>query len=31
VWAAPLLLAVIFAVGLAYLVLAKPHRRIAGG
>jgi hypothetical protein len=28
VWAAPLVLALIAAVGLAYLVLAKPHHRI---
>ena len=31
VWAAPIVLALIAVVGLAYLVLAKPHRRIAGG
>ncbi len=28
VWAAPILLATIAAVGLAYLVLARPHERI---
>jgi hypothetical protein len=28
VWAAPLVLAVIVAMGLAYLVLAKPQRRL---
>ncbi len=30
VWAAPLVLALIAAAGLAYLLLAKPHRRISG-
>jgi hypothetical protein len=29
VWAAPLVLALIAVAGLAYLVLAKPHRRIS--
>ena len=31
VWAAPLVLALIAAAGLAYLVVAKPHRRLAEG
>ncbi len=31
VWAAPLLLAAIAVTGLAYLVLVKPHREVAGG
>ena len=31
VWAAPLVLALIATVGLAYLALAKPHRRIGSG
>ena len=31
VWAAPLVLAVIAAAGLAYLAAAKPHRRVAAG
>jgi amino acid transporter len=30
VWAAPIVLGVIATVGLAYLVLARPHRRLAG-
>jgi amino acid transporter len=30
VWAAPIVLALIAAVGLSYLVLAKPHRKFAG-
>ena len=30
VWAAPIVLAVIAVVGLAYLVIAKPHRKFAG-
>jgi amino acid transporter len=30
VWAAPLVLAVIAVIGVAYLVLARPHRRAAG-
>ena len=28
VWAAPIVLAVIAVVGLAYLVVARPHRRV---
>ena len=31
VWAAPLVLAVIATAGLAYLSVARPHRRIGGG
>ena len=31
VWAAPLVLALIAVVGLAYLALARPHRRIRDG
>lgn len=31
VWAAPIVLAVIATAGLAYLVVAKPHRRLPGG
>jgi hypothetical protein len=30
VWAAPIVLAVIAAVGLGYLALAKPHRKLRG-
>ena len=31
VWAAPIVLALIAVAGLAYLALAKPHRRISDG
>ena len=31
VWAAPLVLAIIGVAGLAYLVIAKPHRRLSEG
>ena len=31
VWAAPILLAVIAAGGLAYLLIARPHRRVPAG
>jgi hypothetical protein len=31
VWAAPLVLALIAVAGLTYLVVARPHRRLAAG
>ena len=31
VWAAPLVLAIIGVAGLAYLLIAKPHRRLSEG